>query len=655
MPKQSKQRTSPLLRALRQCSAAPVLCIVDGPEHGVFLSDAELDWLGRTNATILYASKANLQAQLDKAPALEALKPVAAIVSDLEEISQIYRQAQDITRAIVDDLTDGLEPALHAEVLPLRETIALKAADYSASILLTHLALRQIVPDLAARPVLLVGNSQSGYGLQALLAQQGVKAAVVPLQGPRSRFKHRWRQIRRAAGRQIRTLVGRALGHMPLTDTTDRFQPRLIGTPDHAPTQQEVAARLSAVVQDGKPLCMVDSDAAYLQALRSILQDAPDRVGVIAIGEVRSTRTGELLAHEVLTEAPPVPHPHFDLGFLEAADLRLQDAADRQALQDRAEAWIRHQRVHQDLECRLGMPTNFMLCRISETLNLLADVIMVARIYRDVLDRARPSAILLMPQRLFQARVLADVARARGIVTFDLPVGTMARSHIQWRTGCDYIFVPDTGSSHTQTEFFNLPEERVRIIGAPRMDARIAELRAQSGQPRPRHSLFLALQHLDLDHNFKLISACAEAAERLAGSLTVGLHPRELEQTRQALTEHCLAQGDHVRMAEGASLYELPRHEICITFFSFIAYEAYALGARVITLNLSGKPWTVRLSESGFAEEACSTEELLDLLQCAPCQSEVDPRNQVLRDGGSVRRLHADMAGLPVIPDPRAC
>lgn len=165
-----KLQISPLLTALRKCASAPVLCIIDTQGRGNFLSREEIEWLDRTDAMILYGNKADLQAQLDAVPAFDKLKPVSAIVSDFAEIDRAYGQAQDIARAIVGDLIDELDRGLRSEILSLRETIALQAADYFAPILLIHMALHRIVPDLATRPILLGGrNVRSGYGLQALL------------------------------------------------------------------------------------------------------------------------------------------------------------------------------------------------------------------------------------------------------------------------------------------------------------------------------------------------------------------------------------------------------------------------------------------------------------------------------------------------------
>ena len=681
---------SMLMEALQRCTQPPVVFVLDGPTLGFLLSAAERDELARTGATILYQRKQDLQAQIDADPQFEALSPAPAMMSDHAAIDRIYGQVQNITRALLQDLIQALDAPMRHEAAPLAETVALKSADCYAPTAIAHAVLLEIMgarnprPQTSEthtlRPLFLLGRrARNLHGLCALLKREGIVPVVfqsgrppkkpvvpvvseVPIVSKASvpvPLKQYWKHLHRAVKRRIRQKLGieaypntaaKVPAPVPPPQKLRNFHafiddpmlaPVVVAPKEQSVGTYQIIDRICAETQPGDQLCMVHSDSRYLRALRPILDGAPGRISVIVSVSVRSDSASDLLT-EIGTPDPE----RLGLAHLASVELRLQDRQERDALQTSVIAWTIREEECESLSTRLGWPIGFVLFGLHETLNLLVNAIVAARIYRGVLDHTRPSAILAMPQRILQSRVLADVARTYGIPTFDLPVGTMARSRIQWRTGCDHIFVADTGSYRTQTEFFGLAPERVQIIGAPYLDASVADLRAGAQSLRPPHSVFLALQHLDLAHSLKLISACARATRHLGGTLTVGLHPRELERTRAALMAHCQNQGAHVRLAQGPSLPALVHHETCVTFYSFIAYEAYALGTRVVTLNLSNGSWPVRLAESGIAEEACSEAELIALLQKSPDQTEIDARNAVLRDGGSVQRLHRAMATL---------
>lgn len=306
-------------------------------------------------------------------------------------------------------------------------------------------------------------------------------------------------------------------------------------------------------------------------------------------------------------------------------------------------------RLWPQIACQFGVKdcdVFYVTSALNELFQNLEMAIAYFRSFRRALAESALRAVVLSPSRSVPARALTIAANDLGIATFDLPTGTLTRSHRQWPPIASQILASDRSARDIYTEFFRLDAARVTLVGSPRLDAAVARLKALGTPERPPGSVFLALQHLTPEVNLSLVRMVAEAAAQ-AGlrSITVGFHPRDSEHARRTILREMAAQPVAISVCEGPSLPEINRHETCVTFFSFIGFEAFALGTRVIAVNPTSAPWPMRLAEAGLAEEACSAEDLAKLFATpTPSPNENVRDTAILRDGGAARRIRAALA-----------
>ena len=115
--------------------------------------------------------------------------------------------------------------------------------------------------------------------------------------------------------------------------------------------------------------------------------------------------------------------------------------------------------------------------------------------------------------------------------------------------------------------------------------------------------------------------------------------PREEETVRSEIISMCQRLGDQISISTEPGIISVSKSKYCVTFFSAIAIEAFALNVRVIALNILKENWPVRLSKIGIAEEASSGHELIQLLSNDQPKPS-DQKLEYLRDGRSAIRLH---------------
>jgi hypothetical protein len=94
---------------------------------------------------------------------------------------------------------------------------------------------------------------------------------------------------------------------------------------------------------------------------------------------------------------------------------------------------------------------------------------------------------------------------------------------------------------------------------------------------------------------------------------------------------------------------KLVEHDVCITYFSGIGIEAFAIGCEVIALNITGKEWSFRLGDIGIADEATSVQELsaaLEKIIDKKSKTNLDLINtpkelMIFRDGLAIDRIRS--------------
>jgi hypothetical protein len=260
------------------------------------------------------------------------------------------------------------------------------------------------------------------------------------------------------------------------------------------------------------------------------------------------------------------------------------------------------------------------------------------RLFDRLFKERRPHAILASPSRPVEARAAILAGRKHGITSFDLQGGTLFKTRRFWKTEADYLLCSDALSKTIYHEFYSLEEERVLLVGSPRLDHNVAKYKKLTKiKDHSKKRIFLALQPLSSDNNLKMVNVCLEAIKDMKDTeLTVGFHPRDNDANKKNVINN--AQGKF-NLVKRDSSEELMEHDICITYYSFMGVEAFAMGCKLISLNvLEHKKWPYRLRDLGIAKEAYNARELKELI-LDDREYDLDESAIVLRDGLSLQRI----------------
>lgn len=260
------------------------------------------------------------------------------------------------------------------------------------------------------------------------------------------------------------------------------------------------------------------------------------------------------------------------------------------------------------------------------------------RLFDKLFKERRPHVILASPSRPVEARAAILAGRKHGITSFDLQGGTLFKTRRFWKTEADYLLCSDALSKTIYHEFYNLEEERVLLVGSPRLDNNVAKYKKLvEFNNRSKKRIFLALQPLSSDNNLKMVNVCLEAIKDMPDTeLTVGFHPRDNDTNKKNVINNTKGKFNLVKKDSSAELME---HDICITYYSFMGVEAFAMGCKLIALNvLEHKKWPYRLRDLGIAKEAYNADELKTLILEHELY-DLDESAIVLRDGLSLQRI----------------
>jgi hypothetical protein len=196
-----------------------------------------------------------------------------------------------------------------------------------------------------------------------------------------------------------------------------------------------------------------------------------------------------------------------------------------------------------------------------------------------------------------------------------------------------------------------VPAKQVHLVGSPRLDNNVAPYRS----PRPPLDgrdlrVFLALQPLKSEITVGMVEAAVKACGHLGNcALVIGFHPRESEMNRamvRAVLETATVRSE---INDGPSLAGVATCDVCVTFFSFLGVEAFALGCHVVGLNVGREEWPFRLAAIGIAAEVHDASELEHVLRAirdgrpilgTGGADDLDRRSRTaLRDGMSTQRI----------------
>jgi hypothetical protein len=267
------------------------------------------------------------------------------------------------------------------------------------------------------------------------------------------------------------------------------------------------------------------------------------------------------------------------------------------------------------------------------------------RLFDRLFKERRPHAILASPSRPVEARAAILAGRKHEITSFDLQGGgAISRTRRFWKIEADYLLCSDIFSKKIYQDLYKLEESRILLVGSPKLDHNVAKYKKLTKiKDHSKKRIFLALQPLSSDNNLKMVNVCLEAIKDMKDTeLTVGFHPRDNDANKKNVINN--AQGKF-NLVKRDSSEELMEHDICITYYSFMGVEAFAMGCKLISLNvLEHKKWPYRLRDLGIAKEAYNARELKELI-LDDREYDLDESAIVLRDGLSLERISKAIRG----------
>lgn len=281
----------------------------------------------------------------------------------------------------------------------------------------------------------------------------------------------------------------------------------------------------------------------------------------------------------------------------------------------------------------------FYRFNINQIINQTISSMYYYKLHDKLFQEKRPFAILASPSRTIEARAIIVAAKKHNIRTFDLQGGgAIFKSRRFWKSEADHLLCSDLLSKNILQELYGFEDNHISIVGSPQLDHDIAKYKEMVyREDNIYKKIFLVLQPLSTEVNLKIVNTCLEAIKGIDNvELTVGFHPRDKDIKKKAIIDN--AQDEFIVSNKG-SLQALTESDICITYYSFMGVEAFALGCKVIALNvLESKRWPYRLKLLGLADEAYSADELRELILSNE-NSIINKSALVLKDGLSVDRI----------------
>jgi hypothetical protein len=285
----------------------------------------------------------------------------------------------------------------------------------------------------------------------------------------------------------------------------------------------------------------------------------------------------------------------------------------------------------------LILDNNFLIYGLNTIKNQIIRALFYYKIYEEVFKSYKPQAILASPSRTVEARGAIEAGNKNKIPTFDLQGGTIVASNRYWASNAKYMLCTEKFSYGIYKDFFSLKKENIFLVGSPRLDNDMEVYKKRRELKKDKIKILIALQTLSSEINTKIVKTCEDAILGFNNvELYISFHPADSISNRKLVLER---KKSSTKVSDKKTLEELIDTNICITYFSTIGLEAFALGCDVIALNVIDKEnWIFRLSDIGVAKEAYSSEELRELILL---NDKIEDRDdfKILRDGKSAERI----------------
>ncbi|MGQ7818402.1 hypothetical protein ACUTAH_22460 [Metapseudomonas furukawaii] len=267
-----------------------------------------------------------------------------------------------------------------------------------------------------------------------------------------------------------------------------------------------------------------------------------------------------------------------------------------------------------------------------------------------VCRKTKISALVSNPGRLWPSQF--SVGYLSSVPSFDIQSGTLSRSNRYKRPGSANILAVDDFSRSVYVDFLGVDSSRVEIVGAPRIDARLAAIREYTKQQSREFIsvcdtsykiLCLATQPYDIE---LMVSMVEEAHKFVSGNegwfLLLSMHPNENDAFKNSYemllkSSSC---ADRVYISQGNIYHNLNASDAVVTYFSTAGLEAFCLDKPVLAFRPESYPKVpFDLCELGVARPFATGADLEFLLGDLGYKGGDSEGLRRLKDGRSVERI----------------
>jgi hypothetical protein len=251
-------------------------------------------------------------------------------------------------------------------------------------------------------------------------------------------------------------------------------------------------------------------------------------------------------------------------------------------------------------------------------------------------------------------------ARQFKIPSLDIQAGTFSASKRYRKPIADLATTIDSTHFEITSTYFKYPAERIRVVGSPRIDLRLAPYRAREITkaqddvrallglaPSPRPIGLLATQPIEREKLAQITKIVASATKGVA-HLVIKPHPVEPEVNSQLYNDWCRQHGltDDEFTVSSEGVYDLLAGATFVaTYYSTVALEAFGLRKVVFIVDPFPNPPSLDFAAIGIGQRVRDADHLGKLIKqtldkkegLAPLSQ--DPKLSVLQDGRSAARL----------------
>lgn len=260
-------------------------------------------------------------------------------------------------------------------------------------------------------------------------------------------------------------------------------------------------------------------------------------------------------------------------------------------------------------------------------------------------------AVIVSPGRHLVSSIAVERANALGVPSFELQSGTLSPSPRYVAPIAKHIFCID---SFSKGVYLNLgvKEEQLSVVGSVKLDRDLAPYRLKSESIKvvaASRCLFFAGQPVEYNQLGIWLDWIAMVLE-LDQSLTCVLRPHPNEGDHRVelyLSMISRVGSERVKIERDKKIGEiLITTDVCITHYSTVGLEAFALGKPVISLRVADKPPPFDLVELGVAFSASDFKSFKNLIDEALDVENANSRfslsmdaEKQLRDGNALSRV----------------